>query len=232
MITASIGGKDYEVPTSWKDISYSQYCSILNFEGSDGVQFLSLISGIPWATLIKVDAESIGMLTQLFTFVKDYTFLEKYNYMVPELEGFDVGNEKWHKLEKAKLAIKKHKHYVCAAREIFKIYFEGPDSDIADMKLHIAWGRINTVLGNINSFFESYKRLNDHEEDPDEFQAGVGRFEQFGFFASCVELSRKMHRTYNEVLDMPAREVYHTFLYDFERADYEKILYRIKSKSK
>jgi hypothetical protein len=90
------------------------------------------------------------------------------------------------------------------------------------------YGKVNFILNKINRFFEDYKRLGEYEEDADEFQAGVSRFERFGFFASCVELSRKMGKTYNEVLQMPAREIYQTFLYDFERADYEKTLLKIK----
>lgn len=225
MLKIIISDKDYKVPTSWKDITYDRYCEIINFVGTDPIEFISVVSGIPCSTLKNTDVESIGIMTNLFTFVSDVSLLHAFSSYK---DGLKIGKQSWHKLERAKNEIKRHKHYLCSAKGIIKIYL---DKDIGSESIIKVWGEVNYYLKEINLFFEKYKRLSESdEEDPDEFMAGVKRFEQFGFFAQCVELSRKMGKTYDEVLSMSASQIYETFLYDFEKSDYEKKLYKLKSK--
>lgn len=228
MIQLTVAGSSYSVPTSWRDITYKTYCDIIKFEGSNN-DFIALLSGIPSTTLQNVDEKSMLMLSELLIFTTDRSFLDRLNYIPENLEQFSIAREEWNKLEKAKQEIQRHKHYICAAAGIIKIYF---GKDITNEPIYKVWGQINFVLSEINKFFEKYKRLSEHEEDADEFQANVKRFEQFGFFAQCVELSRKMGVSYDQVLKMSAGQVYQTFLYDFEKADYEKALYKIRSSRK
>lgn len=54
--------------------------------------------------------------------------------------------------------------------------------------------------------------------------AGVDRFEVFGFFNTCKFLAREMGKTYDEILMMPAVDVYMTLLHDFEIGEYKKDL--------
>lgn len=227
MITIKIADKDYQVRTSWKDVTYSNFCDIISFEDEkDTYGFISVVSGIECNTLKNIDDESLLTIKNLISFVEDYSFLEKFNFVDADLSKFNIGNHSWYKLEKAKREITKHKKVHCAMGAIIKIYL---GEVINDKPIHKAWGKINFFLKNINDFYEKYKRLSDYEHEDDEILARVNRFERFGFFASCVELARKMGKSYDEVLNMKATEIYETFLYDFERADYEKTLYRIKS---
>lgn len=221
-----IGNDSFNFPTSWNDITFDRYCIIVNSDVKDGIELLNVISGIPCDTLKKLDIGSIEMLLNLITFAQDFSLFEKLKIASAEVEKFNVGNHTWHKLEKCKQVIKKHKHFICSAGEIIKIYFE---KDISGVAITECWADINMILSNINEFFEKYKRLSEYEETAEEFQAGVNRFEKFGFFSQCVELSRKMGKTYDEVLQMSATQVYQTFLYDFEKSEYEKNLFRIRN---
>lgn len=228
MITLTIENKEYNVPTTWMDVDYDLFCRIISFKEEEKLsEFVSLVSGIPCSTIENLDTESFLMIESLITFVEDYSFLEKFN-VVKEGVSFDPGKDTWWKLEKAKQALQKHSKPIFAMAEVIKIYF---NKDILKAPIYLIWGEINYIQSQINKFFEDYKRLGEYEEDEHEFMANVKRFERFGFFCSCVELSRKMGKTYNEVLNMQAREIYQTFLYDFERSDYEKTLFRLKNKS-
>lgn len=229
MVIVNIKGKPYKINTSWKDLTYKQFKEIVGFDKeNDHDEFFSIASGLPYTTIKVLSQESYIAILNLITFVNDFEILEAYNISPLDFKEFNIGSQSWHKLEKAKQAIQSHKVFICSIGQVINIY---TGKDISDMKLTDVWGEINFFINQINSFFENYKRLSEHEEDPDEFMANVARFEQFGFFGSCVELSRKMGKGYNEVLAMSANEIYQTFLYDFEKADYEKILKGIRSRN-
>lgn len=227
MIQVEIENIKYNVPTSWRDVTHRKYCELISKEKVNGIELLSLLSDIQCNTLEKISEENLIILIDLCTFVNDTTLLEKSNVLFDDLSSFDVGNETWAKLEKAKQEIEKHPVFFCASSSLAKIYF---GNDVSNSCILDVYGKCNYLLNNLNNFFERFKRLSESEPQDDEILADVDRFKKFGFFASCVELSRKMCITYNEVLSMTANEIYNTFLYDFEKADYEKRLYEIKSK--
>lgn len=226
MLKIKIGTEQLDFPASWKDITFDRYCAIVSASIKDEVGFLNAISGIPCDTLKNCDADSIEMLLNLSTFAQDFSLFDKLDIVPSELEGFNVGSQTWFKLEKCKQAIRKQKNYICSAGEIIKVY---RDKDISGVPITECWGEINFFLKQINSFFDKYKRLSEHEETAEEFQAGIKRFEQFGFMAQAIELSRKMGKTYDEVLMLSAQQVYQTFLYDFEKAEYEQKLFNLRN---
>lgn len=61
--------------------------------------------------------------------------------------------------------------------------------------------------------------------------AGVDRFEMFGFFNTCKFLSREMSKMYDEILLMPAVDVYMTLLHDFEVSEYRKDLKAVQDEN-
>lgn len=66
--------------------------------------------------------------------------------------------------------------------------------------------------------------MNDYVPDEEEKTAGIDRFEAFGFFNTCKFLAREMGKMYDEILLMPAVDVYMTLLHDFEVSEYKKEL--------
>lgn len=83
----------------------------------------------------------------------------------------------------------------------------------------------------IDEFENQFIRLNDYKPDEDEEVAGIDRFEVFGFFNTCKHLAREQGKMYDEILQMPAVDVYMTLLHDFEIAEYKKDLKTVKDEN-
>lgn len=226
MTPIKIGGESYSIPTSWNDITYLKFCEIITFEQKEDNHILSIISGIPFTTIKNIDSESLILLENLLNFTKDLDTLNEFSFVTIDVV---VGKQSWEKLEMAKQAIAKKVNYMASAGDIIKIYC---GRLIYDEPITKVWGDVQYILKELNSFFERYKRLGEYEEDEDEFMANPARFARFGFMAKCIELSRSLGQSYDTTLNMSAFEVYETFLYDFERNDYEKTLMRIRANKK
>lgn len=73
--------------------------------------------------------------------------------------------------------------------------------------------------------------MNDYKPDEDEQLAGIDRFEAFGFFNTCKFLAREQGKMYDEILLMPAVDIYMTLLHDFEVSEYKKDLIEIQKEN-
>lgn len=227
MIPITIGGESYIIPTSWRDITYKKFCEIISLTKDDNyIQLIEVVSNIPCNTIEKLDEESLIILQKLLNFMQDFDTLNDFN--IPTID-INIGKESWEKLIRCQNAMQGNDNVVCVAGEMLKVYC---GKVINDIPITECFGDINYIIKQINEFFKRYERLGDYEQDEDEFQANSDRFKRFGFFASCVEISRKMGQSYETTLQMSATDIYQTLLYDFERSDYEKTLMRIKSNKK
>ena len=80
----------------------------------------------------------------------------------------------------------------------------------------------------MSNFFERFKRLNDYTPTDDEIEAGLSRLTNLSAFGTPLSLARKTNMTPEQILMRPAEECYMILLYDFESAEYEKKLRKIK----
>lgn len=74
---------------------------------------------------------------------------------------------------------------------------------------------------------EKYKRLSDYEPTAEEHEAGIDRLNSFGSFGTATALARRNNMTVEQIMALPAAQVYTTLLLDFEESQYQKQLMEI-----
>ena len=106
MIKVKIKEIEYNVPTSWVDVSYSKAIEVIKIEDIDDV--LCYLTGIPKDILYTLKESSVAKLFILIRFVED---VEIWNSNEPgdKYKDFDYGSAEYGKTEAVKIIINNNK---------------------------------------------------------------------------------------------------------------------------
>lgn len=178
--------KEYQVPTSWADVSLAQFIEWLNMNEpdtpEDAIASLSFRTGIPSDILRSCDMGSLELLNGLAQFWYDLETLEAYNTVPKEFaDAVDFSKLPYGKLEMINQRIKecddKGLHPFSVAQECMRIYFEPQDFEKVDTafglahflwqraSFHFKWKRsldiihtknIRTIYGKVAFFLQNY----------------------------------------------------------------------------
>lgn len=225
MFKLKVEGKEYDIKDSWRDFTFDEYCQVINAKGKGFLERLSVFTSIPLGELNRMNCEHIAVLCGLVSFMETpETAMIFAEYYTDEL---NIGKRKYSELEAAKIALQSVKVPVLAGDKILEIYYGAED-----LPLFAKLGKISFVLSEMEKFLQRFKRLNDYEPSPEELEAGVDNLSKFGFFATVVQFARKYGKTHDEILAMPAEEVYTTLLFDFEQNEIERNLIKIQNRKR
>lgn len=83
----------------------------------------------------------------------------------------------------------------------------------------------------MGSFFKRFERLKDYQPEPDEIEAGVNRFDIYKTFNTVKYLAREMGKTYDDILNLTAEEIYMTLIHDMDTALYMRDLRKVKEEN-
>lgn len=209
----TINEREYEFKTAFAEFTIDEYLAIISRLNAPLVERINILTGIPIEVLNGLTIENFSQISALVGFTEDYKLLsalsEPYN-------GKDVGLESFAKLEAAKGLISKG---VTTLPEIAKIY---TGNEFKGKNLLEAWNVCNFYLTSLNAFFARFAKMNLHEQSDEELEAGVEVFEGFKHYPIVFEYGKKRGMTNDEVLALPAIEIYTELLYDFEKSEYEK----------
>lgn len=95
-----------------------------------------------------------------------------------------------------------------------------------------ALGVVFHILAEMKRLDERYGPLLEKELTEEQYQAGLERFEKYGFFATIRSLAGDSLPEAQRWLEMPADVFYTTLCLDTERADYEEKYRKILSEQK
>lgn len=169
MITYIISKKKYKVPTSYNDVTYNTFCSVLIFEG-DGLDLLALKTSIPVEILKQIDIASLKELHNLVKFFDNPDYLNTVAVIDKKIEEttniglLPVGKlfACQQALEVAQTKIKDfdaEKHtiikFILAGAEIIKAYV---DVDITDKPITQYYGMILFFSQRLQSFMYDGKK--------------------------------------------------------------------------
>jgi len=70
MIKAKVNNKEYQIKTSWSELTYGEYLEIV--EAKDEVTSVSLLTGISVELLCQMNEDSLNDLTTCLEFLKDF----------------------------------------------------------------------------------------------------------------------------------------------------------------
>lgn len=225
MITIVVDGKEYAVPTGWEQINFSRYSEIVAAQTKSIEHRLSAFSGIPITEVGKLSFEQAQVLMHMTDFMHGWELAAIYSTKYSD--ELNIGHRSYNDIEKAKQAISKAKtqHVLCGA-ELVKIYY---GEDISQQPITDCLGKVLWLMESINKFLEPFRELGDYEPTVDEIQAGVEELNKFGSFATVVQLARKYAKTHDEILAMPAKEIYTVLLLDYTNYKISKNLQSIQA---
>lgn len=107
------GTEIVNVPTSWADITFSQYVELLKVEKESDLLFedrlanrFKIFLGIDKENFKSLKAFAIEQISTMLMFSFNFEELNEY-YIVPEeFKNFDVGDQEWQKLIECQIAMK------------------------------------------------------------------------------------------------------------------------------
>lgn len=227
MIELKINDKPYSIKTEWSEFSFKEYAALFKIADKPLVEKISLYSGLPVAIVSQLSLEQLSFVCEAISFIEQpenaLIFAEAYS------DELNIGKRTYKELEQSLIFIRNIGSPLAAIDKVVNVYY---GEDISDQPLLKVLGKGQHVLNLISKFMLEFKRLNEYEPTIEELEAGVEELSKFGFFGTSVQLARKYGQTHDQVLNMPAREVYTTLLYDFEQSEVERKLNQIRSRKK
>lgn len=153
MLKIKLNKIEYQVPTSWQDVTFEKFIDWLNFMPKETdvkteVEILSFTTGIQQDILEQCSIETLNTLTNLMTFWFDFEALDAFNLVDKKFsDALDFDKLPFGKLEMIQQKIKeceaKGLHPFTVALACFEIYFK-------PMKFE----KVNTAYGYANLFYE------------------------------------------------------------------------------
>lgn len=227
MIELKINDKPYSIKTEWSEFSFKEYAALFKIADKPLVEKISLYSGLPVAIVSQLSLEQLSFVCEAISFIEQpenaLIFAEAYS------DELNIGKRTYKELEQSLIFIRNIGSPLAAIDKVVNVYY---GEDISDQPLLKVLGKGQHVLNLISKFMLEFKRLNEYEPTIEELEAGVEELSKFGFFGTAVQFARKYGQTHDEILNMPAREVYTTLLYDFEQSEVERKLNQIRSRKK
>lgn len=227
MIELKINDKPYSIKTEWSEFSFKEYAALFKVADKPLVEKISLYSGLPVAIVSQLSLEQLSFVCEAISFIEQpenaLIFAEAY------ADDLNIGKRTYKELEQSLIFIRNIGSPLAAIDKVVNVYY---GEDISDQPLLKVLGKGQHVLNLISKFMLEFKRLNEYEPTIEELEAGVEELSKFGFFGTAVQFARKYGQTHDEILNMPAREVYTTLLYDFEQSEVERKLNQIRSRKK
>ena len=227
MIELKINDKPYSIKTEWSEFSFKEYAALFKIADKPLVEKISLYSGLPIAIVNQLSLEQLSFVCEAISFIEQpenaLIFAEAYS------DELNIGKRTYKELEQSLIFIRNIGSPLAAIDKVVSVYY---GEDISEQPLLEVLGKGQHVLNLISKFMLEFKRLNEYEPTIEELEAGVEELSKFGFFGTAVQFARKYGQTHDEILNMPAREVYTTLLYDFEQSEVERKLNQIRSRKK
>ena len=206
-MTIKINDTEYSFNTSFNEFTIDEYLPLLSVINLPIIERVSKYTSIPIEILNSIALENVSAIIEAVSFIENYSVLNAL--AVPYL-GTDIGLQSFGKFEQAKSK---------TIIEIVEIY---TGEKIIGKPLLEVWNMCQFYSNSLNGFVNKFKKLNLHEYTDEELEADVEVLEGFKHYGIVFTYGKNRGMTNDQVLNLPAIEVYTELLYDYERAEYEK----------
>jgi len=214
-MTIKINGVDYTFKTSFAELTVNEYLEFSKHSLLPVIERVSKFTGIPLEILNGISLDNFTNIAQSVSYIEQTEIL---NALAESFEGKDVGLESFDKIEKAKGLIRKS-NLTDAIIEVAELY---TGEEISGGELLKHWYKCNYYITSLQGFFKRFESLSLHEYTDEELEAGVEELERFKHYPIVFKIGKERAMSNDEVLAMPAIEVYTELLYDYERSQYEQ----------
>lgn len=216
-MTVTINGNKYELKTDYSSFTIEEYLAMISSANLPLIERISKYTGISLVDLNSLTVGNLALLCEAISFIENEELL---NSLAEPFDGIDVGLCSYGDFERAKGMIQAS-DLVTALPSICELY---TGEEVKGKPLLEVWKMAVFYLNSINAFFEKFKRLGLHEYTDEELEAGVEVLEVYKHYPVVFRIGSERGMTNDEVLALPAVEVYMQMLYEYDKSEYEKRL--------
>lgn len=226
-----------ELKTSYSELTFGDYLKILENRNIKDVYErikanIAIIAGLTVEEVNMFPGSHIEALTHHLKFIDNVKVLQFET--IEEKYKINVGAEAWGKLEQVKILIqnKSDLNLLSEVPTILRIYLGDLEEikNFEQMNFMKAFNIAKHCVESLENFFKKYTRLKDFKPEIEQIQAGVNQLDQYGFFTTLHALAKGNPLNYDELLKLPADNIYQTLVLDFELSEYNKRYNKIKNK--
>jgi hypothetical protein len=180
--------KDFNVPTNWSDLKFSDY---LKLQTSNEIEAIKILTGLNEIEISMLDIE--GITPYLEFLQEDFTKFEESNFINDIELPIDLGQESY---EKKILACRD----ISNVREVIKIY---SDVDCLNLNCDAVFQAYCYLLNRLIKIIERDNERLKSEVTIEQKMAGIDSFNELGDFNTIDMIAEKYNYTHEQVEQLP-----------------------------
>ena len=180
--------KDFNIPTNWSDLKFSDY---LKLQSSNEIEAIKILTGLNEIEISMLDIE--GITPYLEFLQEDFTKFEESNFINDIELPIDLGQESY---EKKILACRD----ISNVREVIKIY---SDVDCLDLNCDAVFQAYCYLLNRLIKIIERDNERLKSEVTIEQKMAGIDSFNELGDFNTIDMIAEKYNYTHEQVEQLP-----------------------------
>jgi hypothetical protein len=180
--------KDFNLPTSWSDIKFSDY---LKLQSSNEIEAIKILTGLNEVEILILDIE---VITPYLEFLQeDFTKFEESNFINDIELPFDLGQESY---EKKILACRD----ISNVYEVIKLY---SGIDCLDLNCDAVFQAYCYLLNRLIKLIERDNERLKSDITVEQKMAGIDSFNELGDFNTIDMIAEKYNYTHEQVEQLP-----------------------------
>jgi len=180
--------KDFNLPTSWSDIKFSDY---LKLQSSNEIEAIKILTGLNEVEILMLDIE---VITPYLEFLQDdFTKFEESNFINDIELPIDLGQESY---EKKILACRD----ISNVYEVIKLY---SGVDCLNLNCEVVFQAYCYLLNRLIKIIERDNERLKSEVTIEQKMAGIDSFNELGDFNTIDMIAEKYNYTHEQVEQLP-----------------------------
>lgn len=153
MITIKINGTDYNLRTSWNEVTMNGYVEICKASDKPFAERISIYSQIPIEIINQMKIAQLNVVGELVEFMEGFDSVNAFaiGYESP----IEIGEQNYFKVERAKQLLQNNPIPISAAVEIVELY---TGNDDGEQGIKIGEQPVTEVIGMATFFLQSCQR--------------------------------------------------------------------------
>jgi len=204
MIKAKIKNKEYNIKSSWNDLTYQDYINIVNCK--ENIDAVSILSGIEVETLLKLDEQSLKNLSACISFIQELEQEEVLGCLNIREQTFGQKI-----LLQEKLQIDNKEMIPAYALAIYEYNYEQLEESFLEVLKMSFRDVYNRGMNYVNQLSEILKSESIHLKstpNSEQRRAGIDMFDEFGVMNTIDSLAGGDILKYEQILKIDYNTVF------------------------
>jgi hypothetical protein len=180
--------KDFNLPTSWSDLKFSDY---LKLQSSNEIEAIKILTGLNEIEILMLDIEAITPYLEFLQ--EDFTKFEESNFINDIELPIDLGQESY---EKKILACRD----ISNVREVIKLY---SGVDCLELDCEVVFQAYCYLLNRLVKIIERDNERLKSDITIEQKMAGIDSFNELGDFNTIDMIAEKYSYTHEQVEQLP-----------------------------